>query len=262
MGLDAELTIGWQNNSEDKSSKGERFPAKAIHEKCSGSGGETYKEKLKQELLALRSKLSKELPLKFQSTEQLFRRRAGAFSDIKRFVGGLSELVVSNPSLGVVRCEIDVFAYAFLKSAKNFDFFLPENQEKTGLFRDTYPKLQKELAALESFERQGKIITAIDTKAYLDLRRIVSRKSARDERRTLATLLVSGPSTKKEIKDDLGLPYGLSERILPTFKNIGVVKSEVVDSENNRYVIREEALPRVIFCLREKNGIDLLETLG
>jgi hypothetical protein len=66
-----------------------------------------------------------------------------------------------------VRCEIDVFAYAFLKKAKNFDFFLPETREKTGPFRTLYSQWQREMADLEAFERRGKHTSRIDVNGYL-----------------------------------------------------------------------------------------------
>jgi hypothetical protein len=254
MLLEAVLTFGWPEVPVSE----KNFSALAIHNSCADRRGRGYSEELLRLLIELQKNLLDRHPIIIKGTEQLLRRRAGGFRPIQEFVGKLNEIVTFNPALGDVRCEIDVFAYAFLKSAKNFDFFLPENTAAKGRerFRDVSAQWKKDMTVLERFERKGTPMTYTDTLAYLACRRIITRKSARDERRALATLLVSGPSTSEEVTEDLGLPYSLAERILPTFEGIGILERRAV-----RYVIKREALPRVVFCLREVMGIDLLAVL-
>jgi hypothetical protein len=256
MSLEAVLTVGWPEVPAN-----DQHSAKAIHKACQSGDESTRDKQYHQKLLAILNELRQTLdgrqPLIIKGMESLFRRRANGFAAIKQFAGTLNEVDVFRPVFETVQCEIDVFAYAFLKKAKNFDFFLPETQEKKGSFRALYPQWRQEMADLEAFERRGKHASRIDVNGYLQLRRIIARKTARDERRVLATLLVSGPSPREEIREDLGLPYNLAERILPTLQNI-----DVLDIRNqNCYVIDIAVLPRVLFCLREVMGLDLLSAL-
>ena len=254
MSLEAILTVGWPDVSPEY-----RCSVTAIHEICRELGDpkeEGYGAELFRMLSNFRSEIPDSEPIVLKDIDRIFRRRTGGFSGIKNFVATLNEILMSHKDLGEVQCEIDVFAYAFLISAKNFDFFLPEIKNQKGPFREIYPRWKREMSDLEYFERNGRPSIITDTSAYLALRRIISRKSARDERRTLAPLLVSGPSTRQEITKDLGLPYSLAERILPTFREIGIL-----DKRKEKYVIKKDALPRVIFCLREVMGLDLLPVL-
>jgi hypothetical protein len=70
-------------------------------------------------------------------------------------------------------------------------------------------------------------------------------------------LLVNGPSTSQEITRDLDLPYSLGARILPMLEEIKVLAHRGV----GEYAIRSDALPRVVFSLREAMGFDLLPIL-
>lgn len=187
--------------------------------------------------------------------ERLFRRCPGGFGDLKAFIGALSSL----PGQATLSCQIDGFAYAFLKGAKNIDFFLPEAPEDSP-FRAILPKWNETITTLEDFERLGQPLPARLASIkddYLHLRQILARKSARDERRSLATLLVNGPSTLADLTKDLGLNYTLSQRVLAVFINSGIVKART----ESQYVIREDALPIVLFCLRETMGVDPLKSL-
>ncbi len=112
----------------------------------------------------------------------------------------------------------------------------------------------------ENFERLGKPIAkeaSISADQYLALRRIVSRSSARDERRTLATLMVSGPSSMDDISQDLGLNYSLGQRAVAAFLEIGVVQRR----SGEIFAVAESALPLTTFGLRESMGLDLLNVL-
>ena len=246
MPLEAVLTVGWPDIQPGE------LAATALHEDCLYTTSSDYSKRLLQQLNARRHTQ----PMVIKGTEGLFRRRANDFSRIKTFMGTLHEVVRAHPELGTIHCEIDAFAYAFLQGAKNFDFLLPESRNQTGLFRQKSRQWRRDIVALERFERDGRPLGARYETAYLDLRRIVARKSARDERRTLATLLVSGPSTLDEVKTDLGLSYDLAGRILTTLQSIDVL---VCPAE--RYRITLDALPRVVFCLREVMGFDLLAVL-
>ena len=119
---------------------------------------------------------------------------------------------------------------------------------------------EKILPALENFERLGNPFPEgfnIEKGEYLGLRGVLSRISARDERRSLATLLVSGPSTMEEISKDLNLNYTLGNRILGIFADIGIVNIQ----DNDKYIISLDKLPLVVFFLREIMGLDYLEML-
>ncbi len=257
MPLKAILTVGWKDNS------GYEFSAKKLHNNA--RGGNDYENTLLQQLRTANK------PIIIYATEQLFRRKVKGFDDIKKFVASLMS-IVTKEDIGDVYCLMDVFSYAFLKGAKNFDFQLPEIKDsvpegivRSDLFREYEEKWrEKILPVLEDFERIGKPFPngfseqfKIDKEDYLGLRAILSRGSARDERRSLATLLVSGPSTMKEISEDLGLNYTLGNRILGIFVDIGIVKIQ----DNDKYIISFDKLPLVVFFLREIMGLDFLRSL-
>ena len=223
--------------------------------------------------------------------DELFRKRTRGFDDIKKLVGALTTIEDNKK----VNCHIDAFAYSFLKGAKNFDLLLPFDKEQNNDFLEKYKTWSIIISNLEIFERTGKPYISEERKQqYLNLRKIVSRSSARDEIRTLATLLVSGPSTLKEVSKDLGLNYTLGQRTIGVFVNIGVVEKRehiiifilslliktklsqpvslllqnyqeiyaiLLQNYQEIYAISNEALPVVIFCLRETTGLDLLSNL-
>jgi hypothetical protein len=191
----------------------------------------------------------------------------GGYSEIKNFVAALISIVTKNNNFGDVKCRVDVFCYAFLKGAKNFDFLLPESknnltqeEDKSNLYRQCEKEWAKVIKALEEFERIGKPFPeakGITKNHYLDLRHIMAKNSARDERRSLATLLVTGPSTMNEISKDLGLNYSLSQRVLGVFVDIEIVEIQ----DDNKYVISTYKIPLVVFFLRETIGLDYLSSL-
>ncbi len=254
MPINAILTVGWKNDITHQ------FSARKLHDNA--KGGEDYENTLLQQLR------TSSKPIIIHATEHLFRRNVNGFGGIKKFVASLMSIVTREKDIGEIYCLMDVFSYAFLKGAKNFDFQLPERKgnfpkEVVGLdlFRKCEEKWEEEiLPALEEFERIGKPFPEgfnIEKEKYLGLRGILSRGSARDERRSLATLLVSGPSTMGEISKDLNLNYTLGNRILGIFADIGIVKVQ----DNDKYIISLDKLPLVVFFLREIMGLDFLRSL-
>jgi len=264
MSLKAILTVGWKDGTANQLS------AKELHdeaEKEAGKLNEAEQRKCYEDTLLHQIKDANTIIV---STTGLFRRNKKGFGGIKKFVSSLMS-VDSENDIGNIYCLMDVFSYAFLKGAKNLDFQLPEIKKDfpkevdkilKSLNLDLFRKFEKEwreniIPTLEEFERMGKSFPEnfeINNDDYLDLRGILTRTSARDERRSLATLLVSGPSTMEEISEDLGLNYTLGNRILGVFADIGVVETQ----GNDKYVISLNKLPLVIFFLREIMGLDLL----
>lgn len=232
-----------------------------IHEVCNQqvveSGEDLYAQQLRTQLDKLHRLDSDGDAVTIRGLVRLFRRRAGYFNDVQQLVGKLNEVLMTETKPLKVQCEIDVFAYAFLKSAKNFDLFLPEIASKTGPYRLVETPWANQIKALEDLEREGIQSSEVDKVSYLALRRILARATARDERRSLATLLVNGPSTREDITADLDLPFSLGERILPTFESIGTLERR----EGDRYALQLSALPYAVFCLREVAGFDLLPKL-
>ncbi len=162
-----------------------------------------------------------------QGVDKLFRRRGEAGVDpIKRFVKGLLECEEDE----TLTCHIDYFAYVFLKGAKNFDFFFPAVKEDSSeqlapLFGPG--GVENIVEALQTFELTGYGVEDKGIRStYLDARPLAQRESARDEWRTLAVLLYSGPSTLDSISKDLGLGYTLADRLLVPFRRCGLLCKE------------------------------------
>ena len=249
MDLAAELTTGWRDDPEADCA------ARKLHSMAATSG-EDYAHALAGKV-AQCSQIS--------GLDQLFRRRTDGFDAIKALVGGLANLPSSSGGADPLICRIDVFAYAFLKGAKNFDFLLPLAPKSDDGFRNTYGKWLRTISALENFERLGDPLVAnsgVSASTYLAVRKVLSRPSARDETRALATLLISGPSTLADISGDLGLNYTLGQRTVAVFENIGVLERRVDGSGEVAFAIADPALPLVVFFLRETMGLDLLSALA
>ena len=165
--------------------------------------------------------------LAVQGVDKLFRRRGEAGVDpIKRFVKGL----LNGHEEATLTCHIDFFAYVFLKGAKNFDFFFPAHQE------DSEAQLKPLFGTggiatiirdIQDFELTGAASLHDGVKeTYLEARPLAQRESARDEWRSLAVLLYSGPSTLESISRDLGLGYTLADRLLVPFRHCGLLRKE------------------------------------
>lgn len=242
MDLGSYLTFGWGANPEG------RYSAARIHREAINSEME-YNQALSQSIMKLESN-----NFHITGLELLFRKRTNGFGGIKKFIGGLAYLAAPEGFSGAIVCEIDAFAYSFLKGAKNFDLLLPRVKEHNPEFMAEFDHIRKRVKKLEAFERGGESIDNSVKHKYLATRSVMMRLSARDERRALATLLVSGPSTIDEISADLGLNYSLGQRTLSVFESIGLIGRR----ENDIFFIELTALPIVVFCLREAMGIDLL----
>lgn len=203
--------------------------------------------------------------LSVMGLDDVFRRRQSGFSAIKKLVTTLilceNELQQHNISM---RCGCNALVYAFLTGAKNFDFIIPESDDRTAsTFRKILPVWKSTIQQLESFEREGKSLSDAELKeTYLQIRPIMIRSSARDEHRVLTTLLMSGPSTLEDISRDLRLPYTLSERVAAPFISAGIVdKSTATDCTSIRYGITRQFIPLVLFLARETLGVDPLSVL-
>ncbi|WP_353572572.1 hypothetical protein [Candidatus Albibeggiatoa sp. nov. BB20] len=252
MAIDTILTVGWPIVKAD-----DAFSATNIHAKAKQS--DDYKAALKHIYTDLRGQLGEEKPMYIGSVGRLFRRRPDQFGAIKKFVRNSEKAI--DESLGTVYFEIDAFSYAFLKGAKNFDIIIPETDKIEGSYRKIRKSLLAEMSQLEEFEREGyKPRDKNVMEKYLVLREVIASQAARDERRALATLLVSGPSTSEQIANDLGMPYGLSDLVLPLYEKIGIASRREEFGETV-FAITEEALARVLFCLRETMGVDFIDVL-
>jgi len=252
MTIETILTVGWPIVEAD-----DAFAATNIHAKAEQF--DDYKTALKQTFTELRAQLGEDKPMYIASVGRLFRRRADQFGSIKQFVRNSEKII--DESIGTVYFEIDAFSYAFLKGAKNFDTILPETDKVEGSYRKTRKNLLAEISQLEEFEREG--YKPKDKKImenYLSLRAVIASDAARDERRALATLLVSGPSSSEQIANDLGMPYGLSDLVLPLYEKMGVTARREEFGETV-FAITESALARVLFCLRETMGVDFIDVL-
>mgnify|MGYP001040311898 CR=1 FL=1 len=234
MKLRAKITTGW-NYQKSKS-----WTAQQLHE--AALRDENYLE-------FLSSQIQQHQISDIYHLDQLFRKNTRGFKPLKNFVATLSEIESDRD----LTCHIDVFAYSFLKQAKNFDWILPFEVKNNKEFIETIRNWLGIIRQLENFERFGHDLPQPLANKYLALRQIISRLSVRDEIRTLAILLISGPSTLKEISEDLGLHYSMGVRSIAVFTNIDIVKQS-----GQIYYIGPEYLPIVIFCIRETVGLDLL----
>ncbi len=243
---DVLLTFGWLADGQDG------VDARVLHDLAKTLSGKelTYEQ-------ALLEQLKNQNIQRVNKLEQLLRRRRDGFSSIKRFTGAL--LDINKDELPMFKgCSIDIFAFAFLKYAKNYDLFMEYKNQRD--LQETVKLWQGEVKALEDFERLGKDLVGDYNylKAiYLKLRAAVSRPSARDEQRTLAVLLASGPSTLKDIRTDLDLNDSLTLRILATLKKTDAIESHGEDNDV-LYQITKKALPVALFLVREIIGLDYL----
>lgn len=245
--LPIQLTVGWPIQNEAV------LPAKLLHNIAESTTTKhtSYQEELKK--LFDRNSSACNIHL-----DQLLRRRAGGFGDINTFASALLSIWGDLPASK--SCSIDIFAFAFLKHAKNYDLFMRPDPEGFGQLQAKIEHWQWAVQALEDFERLGLDLAAEYSylkETYLSLRAIMSRPSARDEQLTLSILLVCGPLTKDEISSDLGLNYSLNLRILAALQATGAIESRH-DGDEIRYLINETVLPVCLFVVREVIGLDLL----
>jgi len=176
------------------------------------------------------------------------RRNTAGFSAIKERVAKSND---GNP------LEINAFLYAFLVSAKNLDLFLRVNSES---IKEDLKQIREKMAALECLEREGSNPNNdLLLSTYKSIRPVAARPSARDEQRTLAMLLFSGPSTAEQIKEDLDIDKNLAERILRAL-SVLVVQTE---EDPNIFVLRSDtnSLAVTLYLLQYTLGIDPLRVL-
>ncbi len=247
MKLEAYLTVGWEDDPRSD------VAAARLHQAASHSGAD-YSAALAAEL----AKMPRDTAI--SGLDKLFRRRSNEFRPLKQFIGAVASMPAPENVSEPLFCRIDVFAYAFLKSAKNLDFLLPRRKGGDDDFGNVSKAWAETITALECLERTGEPLPSgipVTADAYLAIREIISRPSARDELRALVVLLTSGPSTLAEISGDLGLNYTLGQRTLAAYERVGALEHR----PENVFSIAKNALPLVVFCLREKMGIDLLPSL-
>jgi len=247
MRLSATLTTGWPDDPAAP------LAAPVLDARASASGD--YARSIAEQLAAGKAR-------EILALDTTFRRRPGGARPLSRLVGALAGLPESEGVTGPLVCRVDAFTYGFLKSAKNLDLVLPVGKGGLDGFQRTRSQWARAIAALEAFERSGTALAGsepISRERYLATRAIITRPTARDEQRALATLLLSGPSTLEELSTDLGLKYTLGSRTLAVFESepVGVVERR----EGAIFALRESTLPLVLFCLRETMGLDVLAAL-
>ena len=247
--IQTHLTVGWPTIPEDHWSK----DFLRVEKQTEGSLNKN--SKYQKRILSLLK--DKDNPYQFEEVDALFRKSTPGFQPIKRFIATLLSLETQPLKQSIVECHIDAFAYGFLKGAKNFDLLMPYHPKPDDLLHQKYQDWSTQIAQLETYERTGQPIDPALADQYKALRPILARPSNRDELRTLASLLISGPSSLEMIKNDLGLNFDLGQRTLSVFEPCGVVERR----DNGLYAINTSALPLVIFGLREVLGLDLLSSL-
>lgn len=196
-------------------------------------------------------------PVIILSLEELFHRHLTGFGEIKQFAGDLSSLLNSNQLTHSPLCYLNAFTFAFLAAAKNYDLFVDIVNKQESI--ETVKKLTAEINNLTEFERIGQALPDEYSSlkdAYLSLRRIIARPSARDEQRILYVLLLSGETTFEQVETCLDGNTSLTQRILAMLK-----ASHVVVENQSKYSIKENCLGVVLFCLRETQGLDPVSTL-
>ncbi len=195
----------------------------------------------------------------FSNCEGYFQRRPDGYASLRDFRKRLDELVDEKQGIKI-RCHFNAFAYAFLVGTKNLDFHFPEKRENP--FRTEEATFRNQLRQLERFEQLGEPLpkpAGIDAERYLEIRSLLGRTTARDERWVAAELLVSGPASLEELHDTLGSNKGLLAGILRSFAGLRITESR---DDDQRTMIRREALPYVYFLVRETMGVDPLEILA
>ncbi|MEM9088242.1 MAG: hypothetical protein AAGC93_05800 [Cyanobacteria bacterium P01_F01_bin.53] len=255
MQLAAKITVGWADIPRSQ------FAARELHNRASAASN--YTKSLFHQLQLGTSETV------ILGLDHLFRQSTGGSSPIRKLVSELTYLPTI-PALSVpLSCEVDLFAYAFLAGTKNFDLLLPLTPNNNIAIAQVQTDCALALRALENFERTGTLppkFDELDAQQYLAIRRVISRPSARDELRTLATLMVSGPSTAPDLVRELGINEGLAQRMLGLFESIGIFTRWGEEPgrrvEEPVFVIDKVAIPLVVFCLRETLGLDLLSNLS
>ena len=191
---------------------------------------------------------------KISACESLFRRKPSGFTPIKKLLATIRELKQARPETNVI-CSFNVFSYSFLVGAKNYDLILPE--DPNNLYRSQEKAFSEALSQINQFEQSAKPLPRqLNTEHYLTARKLLTRPSAREERRILCELLISGRSTAAELAEELSIWPDLIERTLPFLQQM-----KLIENEDDNYLINSENLAFIYFLLRATMGLCALETL-
>ena len=176
------------------------------------------------------------------------RRNTTGFGTIKNLIAASRD----NEPL-----EINAFLYAFLVSAKNINLFLKANDERT---KAPIQTICDKMNAIARLEREGtKPEDDSLLRIYKRTRLIAARPNTRDEQRTLATLLFSGPSTPEQIEADLGIDKNLVARIFRALSPL----IEQTEADSNRFVLRSDhnSLAVTLYLLQYTLGLEPVRVL-
>lgn len=255
MQLAAKLTIGWPSVARSP------FAATALHNRAITAPH--YGQNLLHQLQHA------DADTRIVGVDYLFRQTCGGFDPIEQFLEALTYLPPTPNTPSLLHCEIDLFAYTFLVGTRNLDRLLPIKKTSDMELAQIQRRCTEAIRTLEVFERTGHLpvgMSELDSQQYLSLRRIIARPTARDERRILARLLVSGPSTASNLERELDLDYTFTYQTLCLFESIGIfarwMQSAGKQVEEMAFVIEKAAIPLVLFCLKQTLGLDLLGNLA
>ncbi len=176
------------------------------------------------------------------------RRNEIGFAQIKQLVASKSNTTAY---------EFNLFLYAFLCPAKNLDLFI--SVKLTEEDSRKFDIIQKNLNAIEIFERAGLVIEKQLTNQWLEIRNVAARATARDEQRSLATLLFSGPSTAEQVATDLGISVNLVQRVMQSVQS--VLKTAKPEDGCYQLETGTDTLSATLYLLRCTLGIDPIAVL-
>lgn len=254
MQLAANITVGWADIPKSQ------FCARKLHSRAIAS---PHYEKSLLHQLQLASAQTHILGL-----DALFRRACGGYEPVLQFANALSALPTIPNLSAPLLCDIDLFAYSFLASARNFDLLLPLMQCNSIALAQILNDCEGAVRSLENFERTGTLpaqMSELGAQQYLSLRRAVARSSSQRELQVLAALLVSGPSTIIHLTRELRLELKTARQILGLFESIGILtlwEEEPGGAVEPTFAIEKVAVPLVIFCVKELLGLDLMGNLS
>lgn len=259
MKLAANITIGWADISNSP------FCAWKLHSQAVVASD--YRRSLLYQLQLI------EPSTRISGLDYLFRRTYGGFDPVLQFVNVLTNLPEISNAPAPLLCDVDLFAYAFLAGTHNFGRLLPLVQGNSVTLAQMLNDCQEAMRTLETFERTGAFLPAqmseIDTHRYLSIRQVVAQPSACKELQVLAALLISGPSTASNLASELALTQKETNQTLHLFRSIGILScrnqafNDALGSDSSELVfsISKVVIPLVLFCLKERLGLDLIGDL-
>lgn len=199
--------------------------------------------------------------LNVHNCEELFRRRTGGYKNWNAFLNWAAR--TDHPKNFEVECQFDAFAYSFLSIAKNADFQIPVHADDpiaSPSFEEDFEKFFDDVDDLTQLEglgippRNNELL-----QRYILAREPLSRPSARDERRIVVALFVSGSSTGKELESELGIYEGLPDRILLSLEKSGCVCKD--ENRLGHFKIDPFALGICYFLVRETLGFSMKKVI-